>query len=106
MAYFSVLDASVAGLAPSHLRGRYFGIFSSASQLSRFAAPLFAGYLLHSYSELLWIACLVMGVGAAAAYLLTARLREHRMAQLRTAEPSSAPRACDEAISAESMNAP
>ncbi|WP_246001763.1 MDR family MFS transporter [Allorhizocola rhizosphaerae] len=84
MAYFSVLDASVAGLAPRHLRGRYFGVFSSASQLSRFAAPLFAGYLLHSYGELLWIACLVMGVGAAAAYLLTARLREHRIAQLRT----------------------
>jgi hypothetical protein len=79
MAYFSVLDASVAGLAPSHLRGRYFGVLSSASQLSRFAAPLLAGYLLHSYGELLWIACLVTGVGAAAAYLLTARLREHRI---------------------------
>ncbi|WP_020520581.1 MDR family MFS transporter [Catelliglobosispora koreensis] len=86
MAYFSVLDANVAGLAPIHLRGRYFGVFSSASQLSRFAAPLFAGYLLHSHGELLWIACLVMGVGAAAAYVLTARVREHRMAQLRTPE--------------------
>ncbi|MEV6526205.1 MFS transporter [Longispora sp. NPDC051575] len=90
MAYFSVLDASVAGLAPGHLRGRYFGIFSSASQLSRFAAPLLAGYLLHSHGEALWILCLVLGVAAAVAYLVTARLREHRIARLRSAELTTA----------------
>ncbi len=91
MAYFAVLDASVAGLAPGHLRGRYFGIFSAASQLSRFAAPLLAGYLLHGHGEALWIACLVLGVSAAGAYLLTARRREHRIAQLRPAELTPVP---------------
>lgn len=86
MAYFSVLDASVAGLAPRHLRGRYFGIFSSASQLSRFAAPLLAGYLLHGHGEALWIVCLLLGLTAAAAYLASARRREHRIALLRSDE--------------------
>jgi MFS family permease len=90
MAYFAVLDSTLAGMAPERLRGSYFGVFASASQLSRLAAPLIAGYLLQHYGEALWIGCLAVGLATAAGYLLTARARERRIAVNtadRTAEP-------------------
>jgi len=89
MAYFAVLDSSLAGMAPGRLRGRYFGFFTAASQTSRLVAPLLSGYLLQYYGQALWIACLVLGILLAAAYLLSGPAREQRIAAATTPEPAS-----------------
>ncbi|WP_040453707.1 MFS transporter [Kribbella catacumbae] len=86
MAYFAVLDSSLAGMAPGSLRGRYFGFFTAASQTSRLVAPLLSGYLLQYHGQTLWIACLILGMALAASYLVTGRSREQRIAETTKSE--------------------
>ncbi|GAA3144711.1 hypothetical protein GCM10020001_079710 [Nonomuraea salmonea] len=55
----------VARLAPSHLRGRYSGLFGFAWSLAAVLAPTLGGVLLELGSKALWFT--IGGVGATAA---------------------------------------
>ncbi|MGW1600639.1 MDR family MFS transporter [Streptomyces eurythermus] len=62
--------AVVARISPEHMRGRYQGLFQVAWTGSAVVAPLFGGWVIGTWgSTPLWITCLVVTVGAAAAQL-------------------------------------
>jgi MFS family permease len=61
----------VADLAPAPLRGRYQGVFAIAFTSAFAAAPALGGYILTSAgARWLWIACLAMGCGMSAGFLV------------------------------------
>lgn len=62
--------ALVARISPDHLRGRYQGLFQVAWTGAAVVAPLVGGGVIEAWSVTpLWIGCLVVGLGAAAAQL-------------------------------------
>jgi MFS family permease len=61
-----VASAYLTGLAPAHLRGRYMGAQSTTWALGSVLAPGLGGILFGLDERLLWLSCLVLGIGAAA----------------------------------------
>ena len=72
----AVIGATVADIAPDHLRGRYMGIFAMSMPLAAAIAPAAGTLLLETGGEsLLWPAAAAVGVvGAAAALALSPAL--------------------------------
>jgi len=69
----SVGPALVADIAPADLRGRYNGLVGMAYGASAFLAPLIGTRVLQAYGEgVLWTACLVASLVAAAMIALMA----------------------------------
>lgn len=60
-----VSSAYLTGLAPAHLRGRYVGAQSTVWALGAVLAPGLGGILFGFNERLLWLLCLVLGIGAA-----------------------------------------
>ena len=65
----SVQQAIVADLAPEHLRGRYNGLYGLAWSGGVLLAPLGGTRLLEVGAPALWLTCLALCLGAAAAQL-------------------------------------
>lgn len=59
----------VATLAPRHARGRYQGAYTLAWSVAMMSAPLFASALIPRLgNDTVWMICLALGLGCAAAY--------------------------------------
>ncbi|MBO2459534.1 MFS transporter [Actinomadura sp. LCR2-06] len=77
----SVLQAVVADLAPSHLRGRYSGLYGMAWSGGFLLAPLGGTQLLGAGGPaLLWLSCTGLAFGAAAGQLVLAPAVRRRRA--------------------------
>ncbi|MFO0599245.1 MAG: MFS transporter [Myxococcaceae bacterium] len=68
---FAPVNATlVAKLSPTHLRGRYQGAFTLTWSLASMVAPLLSSSLLPVIGHrALWLGCLAIGLGCAAAHL-------------------------------------
>ncbi|MFG2329733.1 MDR family MFS transporter [Streptomyces sp. NPDC048604] len=67
--------AATAKLSPEHARGRYQGVMGMSWSVGGFIAPIAAGWIVEGPgSDVLWIACGVIGCAAAVGY--TTRLRK------------------------------
>ncbi len=75
--------AVVADLSPASLRGRYQGVYALSWSGAAFVAPLGGGWLYDQSPALLWGACAVLGLGAAAGHLAISGARAKRIAALR-----------------------
>ena len=85
----SIGPALVADIAPADLRGRYNGMIGMAYGASAFLAPLIGTRLLQAHGEgVLWTACLVASLCAAAMIALMARAIAARRALM--AAPAAA----------------
>lgn len=85
-------SATVAGLSPAHLRGRYQGVFSLSWSAAGFLAPLLGATVLQYGGKLtLWLGCLVLALVVAAIHLSARPSRERRMAELSTEVPAVTP---------------
>jgi MFS family permease len=75
----SVAPAIIADLSPVELRGLYQGIFGSAWGLAYFLGPLLGGWVYdHLGGNMLWGACLALGVVIAMGYLAMSKpARQH-----------------------------
>jgi MFS family permease len=63
-------QALVARLAPEAMRGRYMAVFGYSWVVAGVVGPLMAGVLFDGgHPELLWIACLFLGLAAAGTYV-------------------------------------
>ncbi|MEV4417064.1 MFS transporter [Catellatospora sp. NPDC049609] len=68
--FLAIAPAVVAGLAPSDMRGAYFGVWGATMGVAALAAPVTALLLLHlGGGTLLWAGCVIAGAAAAAACL-------------------------------------
>ena len=73
MVYAPVTGAYVTGLAPERFRGRYMGLWHLMWSSGMLLGPIL-GTALFAYSpELLWLACLTMGLAAAGLSLIRPR---------------------------------
>lgn len=79
-------SATNAELSPSHLRGRYQGVFSVSWSVAGFAAPILgAAVLQYVGNAALWIGCFGLSLVIAAIHVWAGPSRERRAAELRTA---------------------
>ncbi|HEX6681342.1 MAG TPA: MFS transporter [Candidatus Limnocylindrales bacterium] len=70
-------NASInAELSPVEMRGRYQAIFNFVFPLSSFLGPALGGWSLERLGAWHWVLCGVLGIGAAAGHLASARTRE------------------------------
>ncbi|GAA3372792.1 MFS transporter [Streptomyces sannanensis] len=61
--------AATARLAPEHARGRYQGVMGMSWAVAGFVAPILAGWVVDGPgSDVLWLACAVIGGAAAVGY--------------------------------------
>ncbi|MEV0269847.1 MFS transporter [Hamadaea sp. NPDC050747] len=86
VAFLTAAPAVIAGLAPAHQRGRYFGIWGATQGTAAVAAPLLA--TMAAGSDLLWIGGGLAGLAAAAACL--ALHHRHRTSHAAFAEGPAA----------------
>ncbi|HSN89996.1 MAG TPA: MFS transporter [Anaeromyxobacteraceae bacterium] len=78
---FPVANATVADLAPAHLRGRYQGAFTMSWGVAFTLSPLIAGEVLsRAGAPALWAGCLALGLLVAAGHLAVAPARRRRLA--------------------------
>lgn len=78
IALLPVLPALVARLAPDGLRGTYQGVYHSGWGLSHVLGPVLGGQIFGRFgADMLWTACLVLGLATAAAVLVL-RVGQHR----------------------------
>jgi MFS family permease len=76
----------VADLAPSHMRGRYQGVFLLSWGLATFLAPSIGAELLaRAGSAALWGGCFALGVLVALGHLAIANARRRRLELIRAA---------------------
>ncbi|MFI5932683.1 MDR family MFS transporter [Actinoplanes sp. NPDC051494] len=81
-------SALVAELSPSLLRGRYQGVSSLSWSAGGALAPVAGGFVQqHFGSEVLWLACAVIGAVVAVGQLVSGPARERRAAELRVSAP-------------------
>jgi predicted MFS family arabinose efflux permease len=80
MIFAPVNGSLVADLSPTHARGRFQGAFTITWSLAFMVSPLLGPRLVEATSlRTLWLACLVVGLGVAAAHLgVTSRLLAKR----------------------------
>jgi MFS family permease len=91
-------SATTADLSPSHLRGRYQGVFSLSWSGAAFLAPLIGGAVLqYAGPTTLWLGCLGLALVVAAIHLSARPSRERRAAELAAAERSAAESVIDAA---------
>jgi len=77
--------ALVAALAPPDQRGRYSGAYAMSWNLARFAGPPAGGLIIaHFGAPSLWLACLIVGVAAAAGILCLSPALTRRLARQRS----------------------
>src|SRR5262249_45783886 len=76
----------VADLAPTHLRGRYQGVFIMSWGLAMFVAPTLGTLVLaRRGGPTLWTVCLAIGCFVSAGQLAIARARSRRLERVRAA---------------------
>lgn len=76
---FPVAAALVADLSPVELRGRYQGAYSMTTGLGFTLGPLLGGEILERWGgRSLWMACLLVGLTAAAGHLAAEKARQQR----------------------------
>ncbi|MFE4589412.1 MDR family MFS transporter [Streptomyces laurentii] len=69
MVHVPINAAATARLAPEHARGRYQGVMGMSWSVAGFVAPSLAGLVIDGPgSDILWIACALIGVVAAVGY--------------------------------------
>ncbi len=74
----------VADLAPSHLRGRYQGVYAMSWGIGALVGPGTGAYLMDRVGERpLWLGCLALGLIAAVGHLAIGPARRRRMLELR-----------------------
>jgi MFS family permease len=67
----SVAQAIVARLAPTHLRGRYSGVFGATWSCAFLVGPFVGTWMIHNFgSATLWCTCLAVGLAGAVSHLL------------------------------------
>lgn len=72
-------NASInAELAPIELRGRYQAIFNLVFPVALFVAPAVGGWSLEGLGPWHWVLCGLLGIGAAAGHVASARTREQQ----------------------------
>lgn len=72
-------NASInAELSPVELRGRYQVIFNLVFPVAMFVAPAIGGWSLERLGPWHWVLCGMLGLGAAAGHLASARTREQQ----------------------------
>ena len=72
-------NASInAELSPVEMRGRYQAIFNLVFPAAFFAAPAIGGWSLERLGVWHWVLCGMLGLGAAAGHLASARTREQQ----------------------------
>jgi MFS family permease len=77
-------SATNAELSPSHLRGRYQGVFSVSWSVAGFAAPILgAAVLQYVGNAALWLGCFALSLVIAAMHLSAGPARDRRAAELR-----------------------
>ncbi|MFD0885095.1 MDR family MFS transporter [Streptosporangium algeriense] len=75
--------ALVAGLSPRTMRGRYQGMFSLASSIAAFAAPVLGGLVRERFGDtILWIGTGAVAFAAAAVHLSSRDARIRRVSAL------------------------
>ena len=80
-------SATNAELSPSHLRGRYQGVFSVSWSVAGFAAPIMgAAILQYVGNAALWLGCFALSLVIAAMHLWAGPGRDRRAAEIRAAE--------------------
>jgi len=84
-----IAAAYVADISPPHMRGRYAGALGMSFSLGLIAGPAAGAALFGASPDLLWAACAVVGVGAAAA-LLSPLARPSRYATTASRSTSAA----------------
>jgi len=76
----------VASLSPTHMRGRYQGVFGFAFAAGALIGPLLGGSVYDSLgSSALWLGCGALGAATAVGHLLIAPARRARLAELAAA---------------------
>jgi MFS family permease len=83
----------IADLAPEESRGTYQGIYTTSWGLAFLVWPAVGGFVLtYANATVLWLGCLVLGIGAAVCYLLLGRLLKERLkaVELQTGQPAGA----------------
>lgn len=84
-----VASALTAALAPPALRGRYQGVYVTATGLAFALSPLLSGELAaRAGARTLWLACLGLGLLVALGHLAAAGPRRRRLAEQARAEGS------------------
>jgi len=74
-------NASInAELSPVEMRGRYQAIFNLVFPVALFVAPAVGGWSLERLGVWHWVLCGLLGLGAAAGHLASARTRERQAA--------------------------
>lgn len=72
-----------AGLAPVSARGRYQALGSMTISVSMMVAPIVGGWTMQAAgSDVVWIACFVIGLIGAAVHLSQAKARDARLAKV------------------------
>jgi MFS family permease len=80
-------SATNAELSPSHLRGRYQGVFSVSWSVAGFAAPIMgAAVLQYVGNAALWLGCFALSLVIAAMHVWSGPGRDRRAEELRLAE--------------------
>lgn len=75
MIYAPVTATYVTNLAPERFRGRYMGMWHSTWSAGMLMGPLLGSMLYERSASLLWLACLVLGLAAAALALIKPKSR-------------------------------
>ena len=84
--------AATAKLAPEHARGRYQGVMGISWSIGGFVAPIAAGWIIEGPgSDVLWIACGVIGCAAAVGYTTRLRKALSDESPVEAVEPADAP---------------
>ena len=84
--------AATAKLAPEHARGRYQGVMGISWSIGGFVAPIAAGWIIEGPgSDVLWIACGVIGCAAAVGYTTRLRKALSDESPVEAVEPTDAP---------------
>ncbi|MGI5253226.1 MDR family MFS transporter [Actinacidiphila glaucinigra] len=96
MVFAPTSAAAVADLSPSHLRGRYQGVFGFGTAAASFAAPIAGGIVLdRAGGTVLWAACAAVGLLAGCAFVVLRVDNSAATRQARREDVAGRPRATD-----------